>query len=378
MAVFFFLLEYDQYFCKYKVERVTNEFQRQLMSSNKSELETKLNHLHLIFRQLALAEASDQIINDESIERFNSTIIHSKNLNPWFTEENIQKSLDGFAFMLRPEAVSQWLNSYELTPKESKRIGLVLAGNLPMVGFHDILTVLVSGHHPVVKLSSQDRLLLPSIFALFNETSTNGAFDITWVEDRKLDNIDAIIATGSNNSSRYFEYYFRKYPNIIRKNRNSVAVISGEESAEELKLLGEDIFSYFGLGCRNVAKLFVKDDFNLDRFFESIYDHNQVVNHNKYANNYDYYKALWMMNQDDLLDNGFLLLRQSEAMSSPVGTLFYERFSDHDQLLDKLSERSEEIQCIVSKNDVPFGKSQKPELWDYADGVDTLEFLASL
>ncbi|MFT4846459.1 MAG: hypothetical protein ACJAZC_002199 [Cryomorphaceae bacterium] len=348
------------------------------MSSNTSELTTKVNHLHLIFHQLASEEASEQIINDESIERFKSTVIHSKNLNPWFTEENIQKSLNGFAFMLRPEAVSQWLSSYDLALKESKRIGLVLAGNLPMVGFHDILAVLVSGHHPVVKLSSQDRLLLPAIFTLFNETSTNGAFDITWVEDRKLDGIDAIIATGSNNSSRYFEYYFGKYPNIIRKNRNSVAVISGEESAEELKLLGEDIFSYFGLGCRNVAKLFVKDDFNLDRFFESIYDHNQVVNHNKYANNYDYYKALWMMNQEDLLDNGFLLLRQSEAMSSPVGTLFYERFTEHDQLLDKLSERSEEIQCIVSKNDVPFGKSQKPELWDYADGVDTLEFLASL
>jgi hypothetical protein len=371
----FFRLEYDQYFCKYKVERVTNEFQRQLMSPKKSELETKLNHLHLIFRQLASPKASTQILNEPAIEKFNDLALHAKNLNPWFTETSIQKSLEGFAFMLRPEAVKQWLDSYELSPKVEKRIGLVLAGNLPMVGFHDILAVLVSGNHPVVKLSSQDRLLLPTIFKLFNETSSNGTLDITWLEDRKLDGIEAIIATGSNNSSRYFEYYFGKYPNIIRKNRNSVAVISGSETDEELKLLGEDIFSYFGLGCRNVAKLYIKDDFDLDRFFGSIIDYNPIVNHNKYANNYDYYKALWLMNQEDLLDNGFLLLRKNEAISSPVGTLHYERYTKEDSLLDKLSARSEEIQCIVSKNDVPFGKSQKPELWDYADGVDTLEFL---
>jgi hypothetical protein len=348
------------------------------MSSNKSELETKLNHLHIIFRQLATPKSSDQVLNDEAIERFNGLAIHAQNLNPWFTEESIQKSLEGFSFMLRPEAVKQWLDSYELTLKLKKRIGMVLAGNLPMVGFHDILAVLVSGHHPVVKLSSQDRLLLPAIFELFNETSSNGTFNITWLKDRKLDGIDAIIATGSNNSSRYFEYYFGKYPNIIRKNRNSVAVISGTETDEELKLLGEDIFSYFGLGCRNVAKIYVKDDFDLDRFFGSIIEYNPIVNHNKYANNYDYYKALWLMNQEDLLDNGFLLLRKSEAISSPVGTLFYERYTKEDNLLDKLSAQSEEIQCIVSKNDVPFGKSQKPELWDYADGVDTLEFLGNV
>lgn len=348
------------------------------MSSNKSEIKAKLNHLHLIFGQLARLESTVPISNTDAIEKFNTAIAHSKSHNQWFTEENTLKSLAGFAFMLRPEAVDRWLDGYRLSPKAPKRVGLILAGNLPMVGFHDILTVLVSGHHPVVKLSGQDRLLLPEVFELFNATSAHGTYEITWLDDRKLENIDAVIATGSNNTSRYFEYYFGKYPNIIRKNRNSVAVISGEETAEELKLLGEDIFSYFGLGCRNVAKLFVKDDFNLDRFFESVYDYHQVVNHNKYANNYDYYKALWMMNQESLLDNGFLLLRESEEMSSPVGTLFYERYSNHDQLLDRLSDRSEEIQCIVSKNDVPFGKSQNPELWDYADGVDTVEFLEKI
>lgn len=348
------------------------------MSSNKSKLEKKLNHLHLIFRDLSKRDTSRAVLNAADIKKFDQIVIQARNLNPWFTEENIRKSLEGFAYMLRPEAVRSWLENYELKTRETKGVGLVLAGNLPMVGFHDILSVLVSGHHPVVKLSSQDRLLLPQLFDLFNATSDGDDLEITWLNNRKLEGIDAVIATGSNNTSRYFEYYFGKYPNIIRKNRNSVAVISGTETDEELERLGEDIFSYFGLGCRNVSKLYVKEDFDLNRFFGSIIDFHPVVNHNKYANNYDYYKALWLMNKEELLDNGFLLLRKSDSIPSPVGTLHYERYKEDDSLVNTLSERRAEIQCIVSKNDVPFGKSQKPELWDYADGVDTLEFLASI
>lgn len=280
--------------------------------------------------------------------------------------------------MLKAESVERWLDRYELNPQKTKRVGLVLAGNLPLVGFHDILSVLVSGHHPVVKLSSQDRLLLPELFNLYNRVFREDPVEITWLNNEKLEGIDAVIATGSNNSSRYFEYYFGKYPHIIRKNRNSVAVLTDEESDRELTELGEDIFSYFGLGCRNVAKLFVHEEFDLDRFFKSIYDYNPIINHHKYANNYDYYKALWLMNREELLDNGFLILRPSEALSSPVGTLYYERFSNRDQLLDRLSANRDEIQCVVSKNDVPFGKSQRPELWDYADGLDTVEFLLNV
>jgi hypothetical protein len=347
------------------------------MSSNKSALKEKLHKMHLIFRDLSNPEAAETL-SAADMEKFSQTSVHAQNLNPWFTEENIFKSLEGFAYMLRPEAVEKWLEGYELSSKELKRIGLVLAGNLPMVGFHDILSVLVSGHHPMVKLSSQDRLLLPLIFELHNDLTEDEKFEITWLHDRKLEGIDAVIATGSNNTSRYFEYYFGKYPNIIRKNRNSVAVISGEESDEELKRLGEDIFSYFGLGCRNVSKLYIKEGFDLDRFFGSIIDYHPIVNHHKYANNYDYYKALWLMNREDLLDNGFLLLRKNAAISSPVGTLNYERFRDDNALVETLSEHRDEIQCIVSKNDVPFGKSQKPELWDYADGVDTVKFLTKL
>ena len=349
------------------------------MTKKTIDISVKLSRLHRILSELTLPDDSTtQLLNEEVRERFNTTSIHAQNLNPWFTEKNIRKSIEGLAYMLREEAVEKWLSNYKLTAHNSKIIGLVLAGNIPMVGFHDILSVLVSGHHPVVKLSSQDRLLMPEIFRIYHELFPETAFDITWLNDEKLNEIDAVIATGSNNTSRYFEYYFGKYPHIIRKNRNSVAVLSGNEDEAELKALGEDIFSYFGLGCRNVAKLFVHEDFDLDRFFGSIYDFNGVVNHHKYANNYDYYKALWLMNREELLDNGFLLLRKSEAMSSPVGTLFYERFSSNDQVEERLKVEESQIQCVVSKNAVPFGKSQKPELWDYADGVDTVEFLESL
>src|SRR5690606_32672077 len=189
--------------------------------------------------------------------------------------------------------------------------------------------------------------------------------------------VDAVIATGSNNTSRYFEYYFGKYPNIIRKNRTSVAILTGNESEADLKALGSDIFSFFGLGCRNVSKIYVHRDFDIDRFFKGIYDYNQIVNHHKYANNYDYFRALWMMNQEDLLDNGFMILRPSTALASPIATVFYERYYDLKSVRNQLEQQRDEIQCIVSLQDVPFGESQKPELWDYADGVDTMKFLLS-
>lgn len=349
------------------------------MTKKTIDTSIKISRLHRILSELTLPDDSpSHLLNDKTRERFNTSAVHARNLNPWFTENNIRKSLEGLSYMLREEAVEKWLSAYDLSNKKRRRVGLVLAGNIPMVGFHDILSVIVSGHLPVVKLSSQDKLLLPGIFGIYNETYPEDPFEILWLKDEKLTDIDAVIATGSNNTSRYFEYYFGKYPHIIRKNRSSVAILTGNENEDELKALGEDIFSYFGLGCRNVAKLFMHEDFDLDKFFKSIYDFNQVVNHHKYANNYDYYKALWLMNREELLDNGFLLLRKSEAMSSPVGTLFYERFSSENQVEERLNQEKNQIQCVVSKNAVPFGKSQKPELWDYADGVDTVAFLSDL
>lgn len=280
--------------------------------------------------------------------------------------------------MLRAESVNRWAEICGGLPKKytGKRVGIVAAGNIPMVGFHDVLCTLVAGHLPVVKLSGQDRHLLPAVFAYF-EKSLGLPVDIDWTEER-LGPIDAVIATGSNNTARYFEYYFGDKPHIIRKNRNSVAILTGDESPEMLEKLGEDIFSYFGLGCRNVAKIYIPQDYDIDLFFKSIYPFHEVVNHHKYANNYDYYKALWLLNREDLLDNGFILLRPTEAIASPPGVLYYERYRDAQALRHTLSEKENEIQCIVSSSDVPFGKSQQPELWDYADGVDTMEFLQRL
>lgn len=324
-----------------------------------------------------IAESVNAVDSNGSYQSFNDTINSSMALNPWFTRENIGQALRGLSYMLRPEALEKWLNSYDFSHRtEPKRIGLILAGNIPMVGFHDIFCVAIAGHKPVAKLSSQDKLLLPAVFKLFyNATGING-FNVEWIEDR-LPAVDAVIATGSNNTSRYFEYYFGKYPNIIRKNRTSVAILTGNESDAELNALGADIFSFFGLGCRNVSKIFVHRDFDIDRFFKGIYDYNQIINHHKYANNYDYFRALWMMNQEDLLDNGFMILRPTEALSSPIATVFYERYDDLKAVRNQLDRQRDEIQCIVSLEDVPFGESQRPNLWDYADGVDTMEFLLS-
>jgi len=367
-----------QYLCKYKAHSNNLKFQKPQMSAYTNQLLEGIKQLHQILCKLSDLSKNTPYLTNEQTEKFKQAKIHSQSLNPWFIETNIDKAIAGLAKMTRPTAAKRWIESYPIGKSKRLKIGLVLAGNIPLVGFHDILSVLVAGHKPIVKLSNQDRLLLPLVFEFWNESLGENGFEIEWLLDKKLDGFDAVIATGSNNTSRYFEYYFGKYPHIIRKNRNSVAVLFGNESDEELKLLGEDIFSYFGLGCRNVAKLFVKDNFDMDRFFKSIYEFSPVINHNKYANNYDYYKALWLMNREDLLDNGFLLLRPSEAMSSPIGTVFYERYSGESSLENRLKAEEKQIQCVVSSKKVPFGKSQQPELWDYADGVDTMEFLLNL
>jgi len=343
--------------------------------TTKTNLKENTELLSGVLKELLGESPSPTLLSAETLEAFQVTKRQSTAENPWFTEANIQDALTGLAYMLRPEALKKWLEQYNLGHRYTgKTVGMVLAGNIPMVGFHDIFTTCLAGHKALAKTSSQDRRLLPLLFKAFNEALGGEVFEIEWTEG-KLENMDAVIATGSNNTSRYFEYYFGKYPHIIRKNRTSVAILTGDESEEELKELGRDIFSYFGMGCRNVSKLYVKEDFDLDRFFKAIYDYNEIINHHKYANNYDYYRALWMMNREDLLENGFLILRPSDAIASPIATLFYERFEDEGVLRESLKGKAEEIQCLISKKDVPFGKSQNPELWDYADGVDTAEFL---
>lgn len=309
-------------------------------------------------------------------------ITSAKNKNAWFTEEEVKNALYSIGKQLNSNDLEHWLSKYN-SSDNSKKIGLVLAGNIPLVGFHDILSVLISGNIAQIKLSSNDDSLLPAILKKLIEIEPKCKNAINFVN--RLENFDAIIATGSNNTSRYFEYYFSKVPHIIRKNRNSIAILSGKETKDDFILLGKDIFNYFGLGCRNVSKLYVPKDYNFIPFFEAIEEYNSIINHQKYNNNYDYNKSIYLVNKIKHLDNGFLLVTPNEALSSPLAVVYYEEYDNTDTLLSNIEAKKEQIQVVVSKTNIPlnipvvhFGESQQPKLWDYADGIDTMTFLTNL
>jgi len=321
----------------------------------------------------------------EHFDEFDKLIKTAHRHNGWFTEDNVRYAIGSIARCLKSESIKKWIGNYrsEINDKHSRyRVGVVMAGNIPLVGFHDMLCVLMSGNVFVGKTSSKDGRLLQDVAEVLVEIDPSFKTYIEFSEG-PLENINAIIATGSNNTSRYFEYYFGKYPNIIRKNRNSVTVLDGTETQKELRALGRDIFQYFGLGCRNVSKLFVPAGYDFDNFLNAIYEFKNVLDNNKYANNYDYNKAMLLMNQAKLLENGFLLLNEDDALTSPVATLNYEYYPDDKVLMARLRTDLSNIQCIVSKNgniknSIPFGTTQQPELWDYADGVDIMKFLIEL
>lgn len=299
--------------------------------------------------------------------------------NGWFTKDNIRKSLEAWHLSLQKENMDKWLSAYDFSNSSNgtKKVGIICAGNIPLVGLHDVICVLLSGHHALIKLSSSDDKLLPALLQVLVNFEPAFAHSFEFVE-QKLSGQQAVIATGSNNTSRYFRYYFKDIPHIIRKSRTSVAILDGSETLEEINALGSDIFEYFGLGCRNVSKMYLPVGFDIDRFFNAIYPFNPIVNHNKYANNYDYNKAVWLLNQDNLLDNGFILLKEEKAMASPTASLYYEYYTDKVALKKSLEEVADELQCIVGHDNIAFGQAQCPSLWDYADGVDTMKFLLEL
>ena len=326
------------------------------------------------------------LFNDLFFEDFEDLIKLSQSHNGWYTPENVFFSIQSWATALTDENLDQWLSAYNL-PLDSaqddkttycKNVGLILAGNIPLVGFHDFLSVLISGNNVLIKTSSNDQYLLPFLAKYLIAIEPGLSTKITFVEG-KLENFDAVIATGSNNTSRYFEYYFKDTPSIIRKNRNSVAVLNGEETKEQLVALGEDIFRYFGLGCRNVSKLFVPKGYSFTTFFEAIFEYQDIIHYEKYANNYDYNKAVFLMSNFKLLDNGFLTLKEDPGYASPISSVFYEFYENLEDLQIRLESESDQIQCIVSanivKNSINFGQTQRPNLWDYADNVDTISFL---
>lgn len=319
--------------------------------------------------------------NDLFFDGFKHQLKLAQEHNGWFTNENISFSINNWSELLNLESITHWINKYNFKNITSKKIAIIMAGNIPLVGFHDFLSVLLSGHNVIVKQSSNDKQLLPYLAKYLEYVEPEFKNTILFTEE-KLQGFDAVIATGSDNTARYFEYYFKGKPSIIRKNRNAAAVLTGNETKEQLENLSEDIFRYYGLGCRNVSKLFVPKNYNFDRFFEAIYKWHPIINQAKYANNYDYNKAVYLMSEFDMLENGFLMIKEDESYASPIATLFYEYYENKELLKEKLEADSDRIQCVVSNgildSEINFGDSQVPQLWDYADGVDTLEFLLKI
>lgn len=328
-----------------------------------------------------LSALGEELLNPS--EEFLQIIHQERQHNAWFTPENVLQAVRAIGKMLNHDDLQTWLPRDANAVFTGKKVGLVLAGNIPAVGFHDVLCVLVSGHFAMIKASSNDSRLISYILKRLVALEPKFANRYEFTE--RLANFDAVMATGSNNTSRYFEYYFGKVPNIIRKNRNSLALLSGFETQEQLEMLGHDIFDYFGLGCRSVSKLLVPEGYNFEDFFRAIEPFQPIINHHKYNNNYDYNKSVYLVNQTEHLDNGFLLLKQDEKLASPLAVLFYEYYAAIDDAAHKLNAQKDALQCVVSIMQlsapvqfVDFGKSQQPKLWDYADGVNTLAFLQEI
>ncbi len=307
----------------------------------------------------------------------------AENQNPWFIPASLNFALLGICRFLEKDKMEQWITQYQIPEcVQSKEIGVLMAGNLPAVGFHDVMCVLISGHSACIKLSSADSVLPLWLIEKLIAIKPEFASFIQVAEMLKAK--DAYIATGSTNSARYFDYYFGKYPHIIRSNRTSVAILTGEETFGDLENLGRDIFQYFGLGCRNVSKLFVKSKDSIPLLLDALEQYSYIASHHKYLNNYEYNKSIYLVNREDHLDNGFLLIRQSPDLFSPIGVIFYETYDNKSDLNLKLEAINTKIQCVIGNPNeeipglIPFGKAQLPDPWEYADKVDTMDFLLSL
>jgi Acyl-CoA reductase (LuxC) len=311
--------------------------------------------------------------------------------NSWFTEANQWKAITEIrnAF-LQKDKLEAWLTPYfleNLTQNTegplSKTVALILAGNIPLVGFHDIISVYVTGHKSLIKLSDKDPFFIPFLIEQLAKLGvpTDQYFAIS---ESRMKDFDAVIATGSNNSARYFDAYFGKYPNIIRKNRNAVGILRGDETTEDLAELGDDVFTYFGLGCRNVSKIYVPKEYNFHPLLEALHEHNELVMHDKFKNNFDYQFTLTILNKIQHQANSCIIMVENKAITSPIAMLFYEYYDSFEQLSKDLLEKQTEIQCVVSKQKIEelpcfdFGEAQKPALNDYADGEDTIQFLLGL
>ncbi len=350
--------------------------------NNRIEAFVKLGTFLKQFNAEGIIKVEESELNNLFFDAFKMQINRAQEFNGWFSKENVFKAFESWSLALTEENIKKWVKNYNFPEVYSpKTIAIIMAGNIPLVGFHDFLCVLITGHNALIKQSSNDKHFLPLIAKFLEYSNPNFKGKITFTE-QALSNFDAVIATGSNNTARYFDHYFGKYPSIIRQNRNSVAILTGNETNQELELLGEDIFQYFGLGCRSVSKIFVPKNYNFDLLFNALYKFNPIINYKKYENNYDYNKAVYIMSLFNVLENGFVMLKEDQSYASPIASIFYEHYDSIDELHKKLTLDKDKIQCIVSNENVvdfvKFGQTQHPKLWDYADNVDSIEFLLKL
>jgi hypothetical protein len=315
--------------------------------------------------------------NDDKLVEFKDVITKAQSKNPWFTDVNIKVNLTYWSKKLTKHNLNKWLSKYNLNNTSRKNIAIIMAGNIPLVGFHDFICVFLSGHNSIIKLSNSDSCIIPFLTDLMKLPSERIVYSDSFLKD-----YDGVIATGSDNTSRYFDYYFKNKRSIIRKNRNSIAILNGEESDDDLKSLSQDIFTYFGLGCRNVSKLYVPKNYNFDLFFNSIFCYKELINNHKYANNYDYNKAIYLMSEYKFLDNGFFIVKEGNEMHSPISTINFEYYDNVSILKEKINLEDDNIQCIVSniefKGKVNFGETQNPSLNQYADNIDVMRFLLTI
>lgn len=338
--------------------------------------------LGAFLRDFNLEEESGR---EDETGQLNRAIDNAYRHNPWFTPPMCLAALKQIGRQLSQPALTSWLASYPALDEPGREpacVGIVMAGNIPAVGFHDLMCVLLAGHKALIKLSSGDRFLIPFMTS-FLIARNQGFTALVEYSGQTISGYDAVIATGSNNTSRYFESYFSRVPHIIRKNRNSVAVLSGNEDPTQLSGLCEDIFSYFGLGCRSVSHLFVPEGYAFDSLLSASEAFSGFASHHKYASNYMYYKTIFLMNQRPFADNGILMLTPESAYNSPVSVVYYSTYKEVDQVIQQLTRDREQLQCVISAmKEIPgstdFGKSQQPALNEYADGVDTLSFLEGI
>jgi hypothetical protein len=334
---------------------------------------------------VAVRNILDQFLNKNHVgshtySEFKNLISLAEIKNPWFNENSVISVLKYWSSVLTDETLTNWLSNYTIKFNKSKTIGLVLAGNIPMVGFHDCISALLTGNQAKIKLSSKDSVLIPFLLNLWKEFYKDLEFEFV----DKLPHCDAVITTGTSNTARYFEYYFKNIPHIIRKNRTSIAIINGNETKEDLLGLANDIFTYFGLGCRSVTQLFLPANYDLNILFNAFISYKDCINHSKYSNNYEYNKAIYLMNQEKFWDNNFILLKESRDLFSPISTLYYSTYFDNSEVTNFIVQNTDYLQCVISTQPLDIcktvlpGQAQNPKINDYADGVDTLEFLTNL